>query len=311
MRAFELFEANAYPQLVATLKKNCSRNFKTIVDRDYRLFRGDTGRGMREADADIWWFESDARRQPRKSQTENNLAMVWTAHSDAWAEVPQRSLSNSCTTDFDHAGSFGGRVFLIIPFDNVKAYAYSPFDFNYVQHVPTQGGKHPDLLSRLGYLFNIRDAAQRLLDDEGGEPVVMKFLRKHKKIIGLQMDEYTNIEQLWKFSDFVKDLMALVTSLPPGGLEGAENLADAVHEYMDDFDDAPPVAWFKKHLTPEAMGIKVYTDLDVLPKPGIDGTPEIWFEGQFIGITNKDDNGWIHGATRTPFFNDLKKQILG
>lgn len=310
MRVRELFEARA--NLAEAIKKNCPRNFETMLRRELRLLRGDTGRGQIEDWPNKWWFESKPRTTPRKSQTENNIAMVWTTQHDSWADVPRRAFSNSCTTSYEAAAHFGGSVYLIIPFDNVQSYAYSPIDFNYYQHVPTGRTRSPDMLSRLGYFYNIQDAANRLWESDQEENLesLQKILRKHKAAVVREMSDYTNIEQIWKFSDLVNDLMEFFAGAPKAEhTKLEEELKDYILEYIDDFG-MPPASWLKKYVNPKAMNVKVYDDLDALPKDK-NNDPEIWFEGQFIAITDPHDEMWVDVPFESEYFKDLTKRVLG
>jgi hypothetical protein len=59
------------------------------------------------------------------------------------------------------------------------------------------------------------------------------------------------------------------------------------------------------------MGVTVHSSLADLPKPVASEAPEIWFEGQFIALTNPTDYDWVQRAIYTPYFETLTKLVLG
>ena len=284
-----------------------------MMKRKLRLLRGDVGRGAITDPffQDIVWFESKGRAKPRKSATDNNLAMVWTMQHDSWADVPRRAFSSSCTTSYDDAAQFGGAVYLIVPFDNVKQYAYCPVDFNYVSFGDGEGDD--DLLGRLHVFINIQDVAETVLnrDEPDANPALKKILNKHKAALKRHPSDITNIQHIWQFCDAVSALIDFFKKTPAAELQPLEqDLQGEIAAYLDDFGMAP-AAWLKKFVNPTKMKVSVHNSLANLPTK-MSTSPEIWFEGQFIAMINPMHDDFAESPFGLPSeFVQIAKQVLG
>lgn len=311
MRVNELLLEAKRASLIEALRKNCSRNLEIMSKHQLWLLRGDTGRGQIEY-GDKWWFESMPRTRPRRSQTEINMAMVWASFAPEWADVPRRAFASSCAIDYSAARQFGAWVYLIIPFDNVKSYAFCPTDFNFFQHAPGPRGTAPDLLNRLGYIHQLQNSAYRTWVHLGlnEAPTLKKLLNRHRTAVKLDVSDYTNLEQIWKFSDLVVDLIEYFHDAKADEMGGnEEELYQNVMDYVDIFKISP-AAWLKANVTPKEMAITVHDSLAALPKD-MPSTAEIWFEGQFIGITDPVSDSWLPTESESSYFDNLVKQVLG
>jgi hypothetical protein len=91
-------------------------------------------------------------------------------------------------------------------------------------------------------------------------------------------------------------------------------LLDMAMEHQDfrsHLDGKDPEEWMEENITPQNMGMKVYTSLDVIPK----NLQEVWFQGHSIMIGPINENGlellkWIGDILKSKPSLQAKKKAV-
>lgn len=319
MRVQELFET---PQddLIKLLKQHCPKNLRALSSgAALPLYRGLITEQWTNMDDGYQFMVSPSRDEPRKSRTGVNLFLNFATHSPLWKGIPNRSLSSSCTTDFDAAKSFGG-AWLIIPFDNVHKFAVSKNDFNFIKpdgnrtlmgYAAAMRGVARDIFN---VAQDIRSGETKLYPDE-----VIKIIGDDKSV-GLKITNFS-MEQLEELSSTIQKLSELFHNKKFDTKIGLikttlmitnrfADLVDSITLFDRVFKGLSLMEWMKKHVTPEIVGVKVVDSYASIAPAS--PSPEIWFEGRYIGL--KASNASLEKTdeiAQSSWLKNLNKQVNG
>ena len=319
--------------MYSIVQQYCPNNFKAIANKEAPvLWRGarlehDLIRVPCEQDDGTPWSFEWARmsaRTGRTSATGNNSLMTHIDTHKEWADYPKRSNSVFCTTNMSWTANFG-TPYMIIPFDDVKAYAASKTDMNLVKMGPPEFHKDPmilgselnDIKSRL---FKVKDVINSVYakDSYPDEDAMLKPYIDAMEDIKSEFFSIRGIVRLdkTKLKDVSSDLKFLgrlfdsrpVDSIPYMQLKGKyaiamyealEPLQLYVQELLRFLDKSGANSIedaFDLHITPKKLGVELYTSLSSIPDKKFE---EIWFEGSYVMIL----------AHEKYFLNNMKKFI--
>jgi len=291
VKVIDLFEASAvetrnYKLLVEHLKKNCRANLNALAKSPKLLLRGDTGRGSYRIEEGSW-FAAPARTQPRRSQAGNGLLLTWVSSAPAWKDVPRRSMSTSCTPDYDHAAQFGNDIYIIIPYDTVKQYATSQVDFNYLELPNSEMGEEGlmSVLVIVAEAFGVMHELRDQFDDER-----LNEIAYHD---GFEIDfkDIHSMKEIKQANAAIVELQAYAKKHGDKELTGGGGL---IVDLLDLLDGKSLIQFLETSVSPKKLGIRSIFGTPVAALKTVSGTGEIWFEGPYVaisaGVTEPEDD---------------------
>ena len=282
MKLQELYEDSAvklqsnYKELVSLIKSKCFNNFKALMDNKAKmLFRGTNQPGYKMLPNEAMFLVSAERTTPRKSATDHNLILQYTALHPSWKNVPSRSYSSSATPSYQHASEFLGSVWVIIPFDDVDILAVTDEDFNF--HGLDDGRTLMDVGT---LLMDISNECRTLAENED-EPIDAEL----KKLVEnpafeLPADHEFSLSDMQNLAFAIEELADYFDTYSDDDNTTIMDLID----YVRDLENATSRNlwfWMVKNFTPEKMGVKLMK-YDETSK--IKNSSEVWFRGKYLAL---------------------------
>jgi hypothetical protein len=304
MKLKDLFESTGdenYQQLISAIKKYCPNNFKSLVNNNaIPLFRGDS-LDFKYTDNTHVYHISDERSTPRRSLSGISFLNSYVSSSPLWADVPKRSIATICSTNFDLADAFGTRPYLIIPFDNVKTFAFSEDDWN-------------DIFIKTRYnigiqRFNNQISNLKSLINKTNEYMSKAEFNKLPKNIQLCLtDPVLNLDLAKPLKE--EQISRLLDIFYQVYKEEKESETRYVTFYEDLFGFEPADKWIEDRVTPEKLKIELYNEYKSLKKTRAE-LPEIWFNGRFIALACAGDNKNPHTSDLpwSDWLKNLAKEV--
>jgi hypothetical protein len=287
MKVKDLLDSENDPDaedLIQLIKKHCPKNFKSVIEgKVLPLFRGDRSPNVMYANNELMFFKSRPREEPRPSLTHSSFINSYISASVDWGMVPDRSLSNSCTTDYNTASDFGKRPYLIIPFDNVKTFASIEYDWNDKEinnkfQLADFGGMVEELQIALRDIADhtneeiFGDLPNEIQDAFNSPAINAKLSKPISKSTVDELLEILYIMRNYLFRERYPDraLQSEITVF--------------LNTYKRLFGTENPTKFMQAEMTPQKMHVELYNGYKNL-EPHETDSPEIWFEGQFIALS--------------------------
>jgi hypothetical protein len=292
-------ESNEYHELINAIKKYCPNNFKSLVDGSApALYRGDR-LPHEKIDSSRAYAISLDRNEPRKSLTGNSFINSYVSSSPDWRAVPSRLYATICTPDYDVADTFGGRPYLIIPFDNVKTFAHIQQDWN---DIGGEWGEIDTLNNRFKTLrINISDMNSNMSKDTFNKLPESIRNNLETRIISAFSIDVLDKTQIDKIFDIFQNLYLYFKDEPELAF---------IKNYLKWFGRSSLSEWMSKNITPESFGVKLINGYRNLKDEHDDAT-EIWFNGKFIALACVGDTLYPNtaGLADSDWLKNLAKKI--
>jgi hypothetical protein len=299
-----------------TIRSNCLENLEKMASGDAPvLYRGMEGVTIISTDyAKYGVFER--RTSPRESKTGNNMILNWVSGSPTWSGVPKRQLSSSCTLSKSATKRVFGPEYVVVPFDDVRQYAWMPSDFNYtaLDLDDSSRGSHIGHLNQ-SVIPNIIKSFNALAGQSGKKlkgtrligaaptkaDLIYREIKSRAGDMVFSLNAYT-LRDVAEFSQLSEEIYALLvealddeqlsvslSSEMRAAFKAARKSLENLH---DETSGRPLHEFLAKEVTPKSLRVQV-TDLSGLKEiesKGLEDTAEVWFVGGFIYIdVNKLD----------------------
>lgn len=270
----------------------CRNNFFKIVNGQAPiLFRGSNMH--LKVLGGVGYELNNKRTEPRQSITRSNIWNIFTSHDKQWEGYPPRELSYFCAITSGVAKKFSMRHIpgmfqpssrIVIPFDDVKNFAVSKLDFNYLTI------KRIDMFDRGNDISNLaRDADYMAsLEEEVDAPEIYSKLRALCNVkpltSALKLKTLTDIKN---FSDALNDLYKFICSK-----EFKKIYKGTLKDYVETFIAEYKVfnfdlyRWLEMNVNPTNLGIQKFSSFSDIKVESLDS--EIWFDGGYIGLCFDD-----------------------
>ena len=268
--------------IATALKTHCKNNLNEMVKRKVVLYRGfETEKSMATSSGGSW-IEMSTRTKPRSSATSSNLFINFVHHSPLWKDIPDRALSNSCTSSLSTAGDFG-TLWVIIPFDDATKFGACEEDFNTT--IPKTFGRNlAETAWDFAPIFNFANHIKKR--DAFGEldPKVAKILSNSVFTKSNSSSQYS-MEDLETISNGINTLMSIV-------LKSSGKNASAHHDELyftmtkisQILRGKTFLEWLETVVSPESLGVSVVT-LSGINK--FRNEPEFWFQSGYVAFNTK------------------------
>jgi hypothetical protein len=310
MKVRELFEAKITNEQLVTrwIQEHCPNNFSALMaGRAMPLWRSTHLAGTVVVDQYTAGIMTE-RTKPRQSQTGNNLIMNYVSVAPAWAKMPIRNTSTSCTPSISTAGDFAGDMCLIIPFDDVKLFAACEGDFNFLDPTGISGG----LLEIVGKIMSVGITAKRV--DRVRPKIISPEVKKVFDIAKLpafeHSDEHTySMEDIEALSDAIEKMIYAIDDLKPKEINDNERLQDLKNS-CDDLEDElvtrSVLEFLTEQVTPKMLEVETFSSY---PSIKVNKESEIWFNGHYIAITGDHGENQTATLVSSPFLRKLFQKI--
>lgn len=292
--------------LIQLIKKHCPKNFKSLIEgKAVSLFRGDRSPNIKYVGNELMFFESRLRTEPRISLTGNSFINSYISASDDWKMVPDRSMSNSCTTSHEMAHQFGQRGYLIIPFDNVKTFASIAEDWNDLEI--NNKYELTDFGDMIGGLVETTTEIARYTKEEFLDDTPQEILDIFNGYIyGLKLKQVLPQAEVVHLLDALAVLRNYFFQERYPDRNMQSQITVFLSNYKKLFGTENPTEFMHKEMTPQKMHVELYNGYKNL-QPHETDSPEIWFEGQFIALSTGRNN--TEELAQSEMLRNLSKYI--
>jgi hypothetical protein len=300
-------------QFLLFLRNNCFENLKKFASEEAPLlYRGMSDTRLIKTDYCGYGFFNE-RRSPRVSKTKSNMIMNWTSFAPSWSNVPRRDLSSSCALSDQESVKEGlfGRPFIIIPFDNVKNYAWTADDFNYISSVCDEDSSEscsvgtfsttliPNVIESINNLSSFESSYRR-----GGAQITKEDII-YRNIIKLASDpvflssSYI-IKDIIDISELIDEIYnqskVLIDDTSGNTIPSRKKLLVGVFKNIkalyEETGGKPLYQFLKESITPKRLNVNVTSlnGLNDINAAGFEYTAEIWFTGAFAYLDLRGAN---------------------
>ena len=265
-------------KLVEILKINCKNNLAAIgAGKAPVLHRGmELKSNLLSDGGSCKYYVSAELTTPRKSLTGSSMVISWVSSDASWDNVPSRYFSTSCAVNASEGADFG-EPHLIIPFDTVKPYAFTPVDFNYIA---TARGSIMHLGDVIGdVLRSLRWAAGRWAIRGAADDTISKYAKD--PVFKKSISEIWTVEEIKQLSDIIdaaEEWRGTTTSKD----DEYDDLRINLPEFYDDTGGKSLYKFLRTEVTPGKLGVKVVSSIANLRS--IPDKSEVWFRGPYIAL---------------------------
>jgi len=262
-------DAVAFKKLI---HDNCPNNFDYVVKTNNCLWR--------KHNEDAQFLHFPARANARKSATGSNTLLDWASNSKDWVKFPDRKYSIMTGTSPEEIKVMAGKMFAVIPFDNIKRFGTTPLDFNFIMADDYLEGDGNGGYGISGFMEDLRTVLVLWHEHNGDTTIAAKMsnlFSMSQSEITEHINEFSktihrNTEAISKFRDW----LLLDDDLPRGQFWDVRALNNSIEDHKD-------LAKFFFHVTsPEYFNAEIKTSFNQLPFSN--ARSEVWYTGDSLLI---------------------------
>jgi hypothetical protein len=256
------------------LKTRCSKNLAQMATLAAPLlYRGMHIENKEENGGVSHYFVSPGRTKPRTSRTTSNVILSWTTISPAWRDVPNRSLSTSCALAMEDALVFG-KMYLIIPFDDVTSYAWTKKDFNFCKvNKRTLLDINLTLYETYKKLRNmfIYGVAPKTLQQYDDDPIFNQSIKAS-----------WSLEQIERLSEILDATNNWLREHDDPNHKDVKEQIDILYKSTN---GKSLLRFLNEDITPKKLGVQMFNSVNgALKALHTDLESEIWFTGGYVAL---------------------------